>query len=82
MSIALGYDYDEVQLKRDCYRPEAHVSIEKAQLDVLSGLADVLQWKRPFPVAAVPLPAGQDSNSQQKGTSELPATDKGEHGSS
>lgn len=71
ISIALGYDYDEVQLKRDCYRPEAHANIEKAQLEVLSGLADVLKWERPFPMAVTQLPVSQDSNLQEKGTDEI-----------
>lgn len=56
MSIALRYDYDEVQLKRDCYRPEAHVNIENAQLDVLTGLASVLRHERSIPMAVTYFP--------------------------
>jgi len=39
MSMALGYDYDEVQLRRDSYRPVAHSDIETEQRAVLTGLA-------------------------------------------
>jgi hypothetical protein len=81
MSIALGYDYDEVQLKRDCYRPEAHANIEKAQLDVLSGLADVLKWKRSFPMAVTHFPGAQSPNAEQIKAGEPSATGSGEHGS-
>lgn len=56
MSNALGYDYDEVQLKRDSYRPEAHVNIENAQLDVLTGLASVLRHERAIPMAVTHFP--------------------------
>ena len=50
MSIALGYEYDEVQLKRDCYRPQVHVDIENKQLNVITGLADLLDSRRSLPV--------------------------------
>jgi hypothetical protein len=77
MSINLGYDYDEVQLKRDCYRPEAHANIEKAQLDVLSGLADVLRGKRSFPMVVTDITTPQDSNVVEKPTGDSPTTETG-----
>lgn len=61
MSKALGYDYDEVQLKRDCYRPEAHFTIENTQIEVLAGLADVLNGNRSLPMAVTSFPTMQDS---------------------
>ncbi|MFC6670154.1 DUF6680 family protein [Marinobacterium aestuariivivens] len=64
MSVALGYDFDEVQLKRDCYRPEAHVNIENAQLDVLTGFASVLKNERSFPMAVTYFP-GMEGTSEQ-----------------
>jgi hypothetical protein len=82
MSIALGYDYDEVQLKRDCYRPEAHANIEKAQLGVLSGLADVLSGKRSLPMAVTRFPTPQDSNVVERQTGDSSATEKGGSASS
>lgn len=60
MSQAIGYDYDEVQLRRDCYRPEAHFTIENTQLEVLSGLAEVLNGNRSLPMAVTHFPAMQN----------------------
>jgi len=82
MSQSLGYDYDEVQLKRDCYRPEAHANVESAQLDVLEGLAKVLKHERSLPMAvtyfpSMQQPSGHDSqhnNSSQQVTSEAGAS--------
>jgi hypothetical protein len=42
MSQALGYDFDEVQIKRDAYRPDAHVNLENMQIAVLDGLSKAL----------------------------------------
>lgn len=82
MSMALGYDYDEVQLKRDCYRPEAHANIENAQLDVLSGLADVLKWKRSFPMAVTHFPGAQNTSDQPKEHDDSLNTDANKAGTS
>ena len=56
MSQALHYDYDEVQLRRDCYRPEAHVTLENTQLSVLGGLQQVLNGERSIPMAVTYFP--------------------------
>jgi hypothetical protein len=86
MSIALGYDYDEVQLKRDSYRPEAHVNIENAQLDVLTGLASVLKHERSIPMAVTyfpnmqPPPEQGDENATGAGVGEAPAHHAQENG--
>ena len=53
MSQALGYDFDEVQLKRDAYKPEAHVNLENAQLAVLDGLAKALNNQNSLSVNVV-----------------------------
>ena len=53
MSQALGYDFDEVQLKRDCYKPEAHVNLENSQLAVLDGLAKALNNQKSLSVSVV-----------------------------
>ena len=50
MSQALGYDFDEVQLKRDAYKPEAHVNLENAQLAVLNGWAKILNGEKSLPM--------------------------------
>lgn len=80
MSIALGYDYDEVQLKRDSYRPEAHVNIENAQLDVLTGLASVLRNERSIPMAVTYFPNMQppQEESDESATGAVPGENPAE----
>ena len=58
MSKMLGYDFDEVQLKRDCYRPQAHVDLENIQLDVLTGLSKIVKGE-PLSMNVVSLPKAQ-----------------------
>lgn len=50
MSNALGYDFDEVQLKRDCYRPIAHGNLEEEQHKLRTALIEVLEGKKPLPI--------------------------------
>ena len=56
MSRFLGYDFDEVQLKRDCYRPIAHGDIENEQHKLRQGLVAVLDGKKSIPMAVTYLP--------------------------
>lgn len=56
MSQALGYDFDEVQLKRDCYRPVAHGDIENEQHKIRKAMVDVFEGNRPLPIAVTYLP--------------------------
>ena len=56
MSLILGYDFDEVQLKRDCYRPDMHRAVEDAQLRVLNGLDQIVNGK-PLRMDVVSLPS-------------------------
>jgi hypothetical protein len=71
MAQALGYDYDEVQLRRDCYRPEAHGYMENTQLAILSGLESLLKGKISLPMAVthypgMPVPDGNGSEKQDQ----------------
>jgi hypothetical protein len=50
MSNALGYNFDEVQLKRDCYRPIAHGDLELDQHLLRKALLEVLAGTRALPV--------------------------------
>ncbi|QJT19295.1 hypothetical protein E5E96_19750 [Aeromonas sp. 1805] len=52
----LDYDYDKVQLQRDCYRPIAHGNLENTQLAILDGLNQVVNKGRPLPMYVVNLP--------------------------
>lgn len=56
MSQYLGYDFDEVQLKRDCYKPAAHGDVEADQQKIREGLVAVLDGKKSIPMAVTYLP--------------------------
>jgi hypothetical protein len=56
MAQYLGYEFDEVQLKRDCYRPIAHGDIENEQHKLRQGLVAVLEGKKSIPMAVTYLP--------------------------
>jgi len=60
MSQALNYDYDKVQLQRDCYRPVAHGDLENTQLAILSGLNEVINKGRPLPMFVVNFPVQEN----------------------
>ncbi|MFD3302688.1 DUF6680 family protein [Aquipseudomonas alcaligenes] len=51
----LNYDYDKVQLQRDCYRPIAHGNLENTQLAILDGLDQVVNKGRALPMYVVNL---------------------------
>lgn len=61
---ALNYDYDKVQLQRDCYRPIVHGNIENTQLAILSGLDQVVNNGRPLPMYVVNFPQQEQSGEQ------------------
>ncbi len=56
MAQSLSYDFDEVQLKRDCYSPIAHGHIENEQTKVREGVLAVLEGKRSLPMHITYLP--------------------------
>jgi len=51
MSKSLGYDFDEVQLKRDCYRPMAHGNLEEDQYKLRKALLELMAGTRSLPVS-------------------------------
>jgi hypothetical protein len=51
MSNSLGYDFDEVQLKRDCYRPVAHNNHEREQENLRKSLLEVVEGRKPLHIA-------------------------------
>lgn len=58
----LNYDFDEVQLKRDYYRPMGHENIEKSQLRILQGLVEVLDGKKAIPMTIESLSQNKTNN--------------------
>lgn len=53
---AMNYDFDKVQLQRDCYRPVAHGDLENRQANILKGLEDVLSGKNSLPMSITNIP--------------------------
>jgi hypothetical protein len=50
MAKSLGYDFDEVQIKKSIYHPVAHVDTEKEQNALRKLLLEVLNGNRRIPV--------------------------------
>ncbi|WP_368229806.1 DUF6680 family protein [Aeromonas sp. R10-1] len=61
----LDYDYDKVQLQRDCYRPIAHGNLENTQLAILDGLNQVVNKGRPLPMYVVNLPTTEEQQTSE-----------------
>ena len=66
MSPCLSYDYDKVQLERDCYRPKAHGDYEQSQLNILTGFEKVVSGERPLPMYIMNLPPVTNQESEEK----------------
>ncbi|MFH5069622.1 DUF6680 family protein [Enterobacter cloacae complex sp. 2024EL-00215] len=50
LSQAMSYDFDKVQLQRDCYRPVAHGDLETTQANILKGLEKVFSGEKSLPM--------------------------------
>ena len=50
MGQNLGYEFDNVQIKKDWYRPIGHDHIENSKLKLLQGLVEVLDGKKAIPM--------------------------------
>lgn len=50
LSQAMNYDFDKVQLRRDCYRPIAHGDLETTQANILKGLEKVFSGDTALPM--------------------------------
>lgn len=53
---AMNYDFDKVQLQRDCYRPIAHGDLETTQANILKGLEDIFSGKNSIPMTITNIP--------------------------
>ena len=58
MSQSLGYDFDEVQLKRDCYRPRGHGELEDQHYLIRKNLVEILSGSKSLPMAVTHFPDG------------------------
>ncbi|MDM3279687.1 hypothetical protein OGW16_09850 [Citrobacter sp. Ce104] len=52
----MNYDFDKVQLQRDCYRPIAHGDLETTQANILKGLEDIFSGKNSLPMTITNIP--------------------------
>lgn len=66
MASALNYDFDKVQLLRDCYRPEAYNNLENLQAGILFSLAEVLKGERSIPMRIVEFPPASETTAETK----------------
>ncbi|GBC62730.1 hypothetical protein DENIS_3707 [Desulfonema ishimotonii] len=71
MAQALNYDYDKVQLQRDCYRPKAHGDYEQSQLRVLSGIENIVNGKSPLPTFVTNFNDSQTKNEGSESAEEI-----------
>lgn len=58
---AMNYDFDKVQLQRDCYRPIAHGDLETTQANILKGLEQILSGKSSLPMNITNIPFNNTS---------------------
>jgi len=60
ISVALGFDFDRVQLMRGIYNPRAHDENERAWLQIRNGLARLLSGTDPLKMAVTSLPTSEE----------------------
>lgn len=66
MSVALGYNFDQVQIKRGIYHPRAHDEQEIAQLAIRDNLVKILSGEKPLPISVTTFPASQEAFDRQR----------------
>ena len=66
MSQDLGYEFDDVQIKKDWYRPIGHEHIENSKLKLLQGLVEVLDGEKAIPMTIESLSQNKTKNQNDK----------------
>jgi len=66
IASALGYTFDEVQLRRGIYHPRGHTETEIRQEVIQRALADILIGKRSFPTEITGVPINEEAFELQK----------------
>lgn len=66
MGQNLGYVFDDVQLKRDWYRPISHENIENIYHKLLQGLVAVLDGEKAIPMTIESLSQNKTKNQSDK----------------
>ncbi|MGU9870080.1 DUF6680 family protein [Kluyvera ascorbata] len=63
---AMNYDFDKVQLQRDCYRPVAHGDLETTQANILKGLEDIFSGKTSLPMTITNIPFNETNKRDEE----------------
>jgi hypothetical protein len=66
ISQAMNYDFDKVELQRDCYRPIAHNDLETKQTNILNGMEKIFSGESSLPMYITNLPIN-DANDNPNG---------------
>jgi hypothetical protein len=66
MAQCLRYNFDKVELKKQCYFPVAHGNIELDQLAIRKGLVELLGGKKPLQMDVVGFPVDENALAAQK----------------
>lgn len=61
----MNYDFDKVQLQRDCYRPIAHGDLETTQANILKGLEKVFSGDTALPMFITNTPLNKANQSDE-----------------
>ncbi len=62
MGQDLGYEFDNVQIKKDWYRPIGHDHVENSKLKLLQGLVEVLDGEKTIPITIESLSQNKTKN--------------------
>ncbi|HCD5026426.1 TPA: hypothetical protein NBS78_004665, partial [Enterobacter hormaechei] len=65
LSQAMNYDFDKVQLQRDCYRPIAHGDLETTQANILKGLEKVFSGDTALPMFITNAPMNNSNQNDE-----------------
>lgn len=76
ISQAMNYDFDKVQLQRDCYRPIAHGDLETTQSNILKGLEDIFSGRSSLPmnITNIPFNSTNPRNEENQERNQAPDT--------
>ena len=66
MGGALGYQFDEVHVKKGFYSPQAHGKIEDENTSIRIGLLDLLAGKRALKMDVTSFPVSEQEVQEQK----------------
>ncbi|HHQ9130724.1 TPA: DUF6680 family protein [Escherichia coli] len=75
LSSALGYDFDKVQLQRDCYRPMAYQQHDNIQKNILVNMDAILSGNKAIPMYMVPWPTSDTEASSVNSEEDNKKTD-------